>query len=556
MRRFFLPGLTLLFLTVLMYSCQKELSFEVGQLAQGTLQGAGGECLPKSVNGTYRSGQALGDTNYIDVSVQVTTPGAYTITTDTLNGYYFKATGSFADTGVVSVRLKGAGTPSNAGINDFSIRFSGTLCFVPVTVVPGTTQGGSAFSLEGAGGACTSSNVAGTYTQGTALTNANQVVLSVNVTTIGTWSLSSNTVAGITFSGSGNFTSTGVQNITLNGAGTPTASGPQTFSVSATGGACTFVVTVVPNATPPATFTLSGGPGACINSSVNGTYTQGTALGATNTITVEVNVTVAGSYTISTNTVSGMSFTASGNFASTGVQNVTLNGSGTPTASGAQTLTVTAGTSTCTVSITVGTGGTPSGNCLPLTPSTYWTYNDGFSTVPTDTIKRIVNGTATHGGNNYVVVVENDNSGTPAWEYHFRKAGNDYFEYARAHDYALMTFDAPVPEGDILFLKENATTGMTWLSNEFTGEENGTATKLRYAFECVDENGTATINGKNFSNVVKIKFKSQTSVGGGAFQDEGLVWDAWYARGIGLIHMKATYLTNTVEWNIRFWQVN
>ncbi len=556
MRRFFLPGLTLLLLTVFIYSCQKELSFEVGQLAQGTLQGAGGECLPKTVNGTFRSGQALGDTNYIDISVDVTTAGAYTITTDTINGYYFKATGNFGDTGVISVRLKGAGTPTNAGINDFSVRFNGTVCFVPVTVMPGTVQGGSAFTLQGAGGACASSNVAGTYTQGTVLTNANQVVLSVNVTSIGSWTLSSNTVAGMTFSGSGNFTTTGIQNITLNGAGTPTASGAQTFSVTAAGGACTFVVTVVPNATPPATYTLQGSPGVCASSTVNGTYTQGTILGASNTITVAVNVTAVGSYTITTNTVAGMSFSASGNFAATGVQNVTLNGSGTPTAAGAQTLTVTAGTSTCTITVTVGTGGTPSGLCLPLTPSTYWTYNDGFSSTPSDTIKRIVGGSATHNGNTYTVVVENDNSGTPAWEYHFRKAGNDYFEFARAHDYALLTFDSPVPEGDILFLKENATTGMTWLSAEFTGFENTVATKLRYSFECVDGNGTATINGKSFTNVVKIKFKSQTSVGGGAFQDEGLVWDAWYARGIGLIHMKATYLTNTVEWNIRFWQVN
>ncbi|MGZ8545539.1 MAG: hypothetical protein ACXWV0_09595, partial [Flavisolibacter sp.] len=388
MRRFFLPGLTLLFLTILIYSCQKELSFEVGQLAQGTLKGAGGECLPKTVNGTFRSGQALGDTNFIDVSVGVTLKGAYTITTDTINGYYFKASGNFGDTGVVTVRLQGFGTPTNAGINDFSVRFGGTVCYVPVTVVPGNVPGGSVFSLQGAGGACASSNVAGTYTQGTILTNANQVVLQVNVTTIGAWTLSSNTVAGMTFSGSGNFTNTGVQNITLNGAGTPTTAGPQTFSVSATGGACTFVVTVLPSSTPPATYTLQGTPGACTNSSVNGTYTQGTILGSGNTITVEVNVTAVGSYTITTNTVAGMSFSASGNFAATGVQNVTLNGSGTPSASGAQTLTVTAGTSTCTVTITVTSSGTPSGLCLPLTPATYWTYNDGYSSVPTDTIKR------------------------------------------------------------------------------------------------------------------------------------------------------------------------
>src|SRR5215510_4845938 len=111
--------LLLLFLSglVLMNGCQKEYSFENGAGAsEGTLQDDGsGDCLPKSVAGAYVAGTPLNATNYIEVQVDVTKAGNYTIYTDTVNGMYFRGVGVFSSTGLVTVQLKGYGSPTTPG---------------------------------------------------------------------------------------------------------------------------------------------------------------------------------------------------------------------------------------------------------------------------------------------------------------------------------------------------------------------------------------------------------------------------------------------------------
>jgi uncharacterized protein (TIGR02145 family) len=67
---------------------------------------------------------------------------------------------------------------------------------------------------------------------------------------------------------------------------------------------------------------------------VNETMVQGVAAPATATITLVATVTTAGTYNVFTNTVNGVSFAASGTFASTGSQTVTLTPTGTPTLAG------------------------------------------------------------------------------------------------------------------------------------------------------------------------------------------------------------------------------
>lgn len=544
-------GFLLLFF---LFACQKELSFEQGQKSKGSLQSVSGDCNPKTVGGTFKASQALGDTNFIEVTVNVSQTGTYTIFTDTINGYYFMASGTFSSTGAATVRLKGFGTPAAAGIDDFSVSYDSSVCNVAVTVLPGGGGGGgssSAFTL----GNCSNTAVQGTYTQGTAVTATNRVQVEVNVTALGTWNLSTSTVTGFSFSGSGTFTALGTQMITLNAAGTPTTAGQQSFTVTAASANCNFNVTVAPSSTPPAVFTLAGAPGACGGFTPSGTYTQGVALTSGNTVLVQVNVTTPGQWSVSTNTVAGMTFAGTGTFTSAGLQTITLNGTGNPSASGPQTFTVTAGSSTCTFVITVAANQPPSNtDHFPLTANSYWTYND--PSTAGDTIKRINNNTFTIGGNTYRTFEEFDQTGTSNGVLLYRRSGNDYFEYTSVHNYAIITFDDPEPEGDILFLKEGLTTNATWNSAEYTGTENGVTKKLRYSFTCTDANASnVVINGKTFNNVYKITFKPQVSTGGGSFTDEGLVWEAFYAQGVGLIHLKGTFGAQTLQYNIRYYQV-
>ena len=103
------------------------------------------------------------------------------------------------------------------------------------------------------------------------------------------------------------------------------------------------------------------GGGLCLPKTVNGTYVATTALvPSTNTITVDVNVASAGTYTIYTDTINGYHFRGTGNFTANGMQTVTLNGSGTPLVQGNNVFTVFFDSTECDITVQVlpaGAGG-------------------------------------------------------------------------------------------------------------------------------------------------------------------------------------------------------
>lgn len=232
-------------------ACQKEVSFEKGSsnASVGSLATDGsGNCLGAVISGNYYKDTALTASNYVDITVQVDTAGTYSISTDTVNGYYFKASGTFSNTGTQTVRLVGGGKPLATGPNIFTVTYNGTVCEFTVTVTA-VTGGSSAFTVD-----CTGATPGGTYLVGTALDpNTNTITLNVNVTAIGSWSVSTApAVNGMTFSGTGSFTTTGAQTITLTGNGTPAAAGTFTFTVTGGTGTCNFQVvsTSVPDYFP------------------------------------------------------------------------------------------------------------------------------------------------------------------------------------------------------------------------------------------------------------------------------------------------------------------
>ncbi len=351
---------------LVMTGCQKELSFELGNTpGHGSLQDeASGDCLPKTVNGVYEVATPLvAATNTITVDVDVTETGTYVITTDTVNGFYFRATGTFTALGMTTVTLRANGTPFAAGTQNFVVSFDGTVCDVQVTTLPSGAGGPATFTLETSGTAtppnCSGATAAGTYIIGTALNSSNTVTLSVNVGTIGTYTLSSTATNGMTFTRTGVFTTTGVQNVVLTGTPSSIPTGtPGTITVPITHGAitCNFQVITVAGAS----YSFD-----CSSATVNGTYQAGVALGAGNTIDITVNATSGGPYNISAS-INGMTFSASGTF-TTGANNITLAGSGSPTNSG--TFNLPLGTPPCTVSI-----------ICTAAPSIDWSFKQGTTT--------------------------------------------------------------------------------------------------------------------------------------------------------------------------------
>lgn len=111
--------------------------------------------------------------------------------------------------------------------------------------------------------------------------------------------------------------------------------------------------------------------GACLPVTVNGIFKVDSVLNNDNYVDVKVNVVIAGTFDVKSDTVNGYSFKKTGTIG-TGLGTIRLYASGKPLATGVNTFTITYGLTSCSFSITVydagaGTalytlGGSP-GNC-------------------------------------------------------------------------------------------------------------------------------------------------------------------------------------------------
>ncbi|GAB2835712.1 hypothetical protein [Ferruginibacter profundus] len=228
------------------FSCQKELIFENTGVSVGTFKkDAGGNCLPVTVTGVFKVDSAITNALFVDVQINVTTPGTFEIKSDTINGFSFSRTGSVVF-GNNTIRLYGSGKPIAAGLNMFTVKYGTSTCSFNITVINSGTSN-AVFTLDGAPGICASASAAGTYTVGVALTPANTLTIQVNVTTTGTYAIGAATTSGFLFTGSGVFNITGVQNVTLTGSGTPVIAGTASVSVLNLGGtnSCTYDIPVL-----------------------------------------------------------------------------------------------------------------------------------------------------------------------------------------------------------------------------------------------------------------------------------------------------------------------
>lgn len=109
-----------------------------------------------------------------------------------------------------------------------------------------------------------------------------------------------------------------------------------------------------------AVFSLKGAPNVCNNHVINGSYCAGMPLGAGNTVNIQVMVSTVGTYYIATRTINGIMFSGTGTFMDTGLQEVVLNGSGTPLSEG--TMQYRPGNSSCSFPITVNISPKAEGN--------------------------------------------------------------------------------------------------------------------------------------------------------------------------------------------------
>jgi len=427
-----------------LFSCQKEIHFDF--VSEGELvKDAGNNCKPVIANGSFISGNDLGANDYIQVEVHFTVTGSYTITTDTVNGYFFKAEGNTKDTGFVDIKLPGNGKPLNAGTDQFRIVYGTSTCAASVTV--------------------------------------------------------------------------------LNGANI-------------------------------ASFALQGSPNSCIIDTVIGGYIKGVAADTSSHVIIAVSVTTPGAYSVTTDIVNGYSFSSAGTFSSAGIQTISLVASGTPVNAGTDVFTVTAGSSTCTFSITVLTAVTATNNDLfPLTMSSFWDYDDLYYNG--SKIKTVVIDTATREGRLYTVMEEQISPGGPLLNL-YRKQGSEYHQYVAIDDYTNSVRYGKRIYDDILFLNENIIKGSTWESKEFTDTTNlGQVIILQYRFACVAADVSAVVGTNAFSHVYEIEMRPWLRSAGGSYGQANEKYTWYYAKGVGLIYFKKLSLGFTSgEWQIKDWQVN
>jgi hypothetical protein len=400
-------------------------------------------------------------------------------------------------------------------------------------------------SLLNLAGDCMNKVVKGVYMVNRALTDSNYIQVAVRVTQKGSYSISTtNVLNGYSFAGSGVFKDTGIVQVKLVGTGVPGTAQTDRFTLLLDSSLCDIEITVVPPA---------GGNGTC-NANVAGSYSTGTALTTSNTVTLNHNYAIAGTYNVTTDTVNGYSFKKTVVVTTPGNQSIVLDGAGSPVAAQSDLFNVQFGDGiNCNFTVTV-TASPALSEYFPLTNNSWWSYDDVLS--PPDTITRTVTGAKTILSNTYTRILEKDENGILDDSVFYRKSGADYFEYAVVDKYTTgFSFDAN-QEGDILFLKSGQPAGATWNSAEFTGTASGVPAKLRYKFSVINADATLTLGGRTYNNVYQVSMKPERNLNNAGYAEFNEAWLFYYAKGVGLIYSKYSLGTTAVqEYVLKNWKV-
>ncbi len=305
--------------------------------------------------GTYEQNSSINGSNYLNLQVNVTAIGEYRIEAAQLNRVRFSGVGNFTTTGLQYVQIPAIGglPPKFGGDFTYSIVAAANPDTCQKTLTFDWTQNAvySIWSCNGNFNGTPNGYNGPSLEAGTAITNSSYIQVLLNVSTAGFYSMSTTTSNGVTFSSSGVITSTGFYAIRLYSSDTPVSGYVNSmFDVLNINGSTACTVTVPIYAAGGSQFAFS-----CFSITINGTYNDGVALDATNYIRIQLNVTQTGNYNITTNTVNGYSFSATGNFATTGTHFVDLVGTGTPTSTGTNNFTATDnnGNGGCNFNVTV-----------------------------------------------------------------------------------------------------------------------------------------------------------------------------------------------------------
>ena len=282
-------------------------------------------CAGATTTGTLISGTAASG---VSSSVPYTggNGGSYaaqTVTSTGVTGLTANlAAGSFA-TGAGNLTYTITGTPASSGTASFALSIGGRSCTLNVTVA----AAGSIATLNCAGATTTGTLISGTAASGV---SSSVPYTGGNGGSYAAQSVTSTGVTGLTAKLAAGSFATGAGSLTYTITGTPSAGGTASFAINIGGQSCTLNVTVAPITIPAAiTFkkvTKYNGVSVINNQGIG--Y-NGEAIPASSTIEIEVNVTDATPYSFTaTDATTGLTYSASGNFAAAGTYPVVLQNNG------------------------------------------------------------------------------------------------------------------------------------------------------------------------------------------------------------------------------------
>ncbi len=103
--------------------------------ANFVLAGAPVDCMDPVLRGNYIREVGLNEDNSVSVTLLVTEPGTYQVSTNTVNGYGFSGSGTVAQTGRQVIILHATGTPLSPGTDQFQVTAGSSVCSFIVDVL-------------------------------------------------------------------------------------------------------------------------------------------------------------------------------------------------------------------------------------------------------------------------------------------------------------------------------------------------------------------------------------------------------------------------------------
>ncbi len=107
--------------------------------------GSGGSCSNTAISGDYIRCVALTSSNTVTIDANVLSPGIWSISTDTINGYSFAGSAIATTTGTQALTLTGAGTPAENQSDTFTatvtVGGNSTCTFQIVVTIPDCDDG-------------------------------------------------------------------------------------------------------------------------------------------------------------------------------------------------------------------------------------------------------------------------------------------------------------------------------------------------------------------------------------------------------------------------------